>query len=409
PSSDKRKTSTGSQKVRISPSINENEGKNGNRPSLDSSTIQMHRPSIYDFQSLFGGGGSAYFTELQHQQQQLLAQQQHQQQLAFYEPKIAEQFNSRRSRSSLLNILARNYKTVEKITLCLAFFINVILLFHRVDIIKKEKDYSSTSSFNQIESVIKKGGKNYENDEDNENEENVLETIYITGMTLPYVSYEITGWILSQVLYWLSVLHAIASIALLVSFYQLKIPLITFKKRKEVARKLMFDGYWITEDESGNNEERGIIDTLFDRIVISSKSFPMKYWDKFVRRKTKLKYREQVDEETLDLLLGAERSPGDNSFDYRYSCWLWLGVILTNRQFLYRVCYLICSLLGVFISPFFYAFLLIDVVLSFPMLKAILQSVTHNLQQLILTIMMTLVVVYLYTVVAFNFFRKFYV
>ena len=52
---------------------------------------------------------------------------------------------------------------------------------------------------------------------------------------------------------------------------------------------------------------------------------------------------------------------------------------------------------------------MIDVVLSFPMLKAILQSVTHNLQQLILTIMMILVVVYLYTVLAFNFFRKFYV
>jgi len=44
----------------------------------------------------------------------------------------------------------------------------------------------------------------------------------------------------------------------------------------------------------------------------------MKYWDKFVRRKTKQKYREQVDEETLDLLLGTERSPGDTSFDYRY-------------------------------------------------------------------------------------------
>nr|CAD2195338.1 unnamed protein product [Meloidogyne enterolobii] len=402
----KRKTSTGSQKVRISPSSNENEGRNGNRPSLDSTIPQMHRPSIYDFQSLFGGGGSAYFTELQQQQQQLLAQQQHQQQLAFYEPKIAEQFNSRRSRSSLLNILARNYKTVEKITLCLAFFINVILLFHRVDIVSSNEKKDNIA---QIEALHKGRGGDDENDEDEEG--NVLETIYITGMTLPYISYEITGWILSQFLYWLSVLHAIASVALLVSFYQLKIPLITFKREKEVARKLMFDGYWITEDESGN-DERGIIDTLFwylDRIVISSKSFPMKYWDKFVRRKTKQKYREQVDEETLDLLLGTERSPGDTSFDYRYSCWLWTGVILTNRQFLYRVCYLLCSVLGVFISPFFYAFLLIDVVLSFPMLKAILQSVTHNLQQLILTIMMTLVVVYLYTVVAFNFFRKFYV
>lgn len=31
-------------------------------------------------------------------------------------------------------MLARNFKTIEKITLYLAFFINVILLFHRVDI-----------------------------------------------------------------------------------------------------------------------------------------------------------------------------------------------------------------------------------------------------------------------------------
>lgn len=153
----------------------------------------------------------------------------------------------------------------------------------------------------------------------------------------------------------------------------------------------------LSEDEG---EERGVVDTLFwylDRIVISAKSFPMKYWDKFVRRKTKQKYKEQLDEETLEALLGTERSPGDTSFDYRYvwishvceediyryACWLWFGVILTNNQFLYRVAYLICSTCGVLFSPFFYAFLLIDVVLSFPMLKAILQSVTHNLQQLV--------------------------
>ncbi|KAL1238108.1 Ryanodine receptor [Trichinella spiralis] len=43
------------------------------------------------------------------------------------------------------------------------------------------------------------------------------------------------------------------------------------------------------------------------------------------------------------------------------------------------------------------------------MLQTILKSVTHNGKQLILTVMMVLVVVYLYTVLAFNFFRKFYV
>ncbi|RCN50673.1 EF hand [Ancylostoma caninum] len=304
-----------------------------------------------------------------------------------YEPKIAEQ-NIGRSKGSILNMLARNFKTIEKTTLYLAFFINVILLFHRVDIKHNEAPEAA---------------------EPEEDDEATVETVYITGMMLPYIDYEVTGWVLAQVLYWISVLHLSTSFALLVSFYQLKIPLITFKREKEVARKLMFDGCWITEED---NEESGVIDTLLwylDRIVISSKSFPMMYWDKFVRRKTRQKFKDQVDEETLSSILGEEKTSGDNSFDYRYTCWLWIGVILTNGQFLYRVGYLLCSACGVFISPFFYAFHLIDVVLSFPMLKAILQSVTHNLQQLILTIMMTLVVVYLYTVIAFNFFRKFYV
>jgi len=308
----------------------------------------------------------------------------------FYEPKIAETSASK-NKGSIMNVLARNYKTFEKTTLYLAFFINVILLFHRVDLSKPEKETESELAVQ---------------DEDDEEE---IESIFIAGMQVPYFAYEISGWMLSQTLYWLSVSHAVASFALLMSFYQLKIPLITFKREKEVARRLMFDGCWITDDD---NEERGILDTFMfylDRIVISSKSFPMKYWDKFVRRKTKQKYKDQVDAERLDELLGAERAPGDTSFDYRYTCWLWLGVILTNGQFLYRVGYLLCSVCGVIFSPFFYAFHLIDVVLSFPMLKAILQSVTHNLQQLILTIMMTLVVVYLYTVLAFNFFRKFYV
>jgi hypothetical protein len=69
---------------------------------------------------LFGGGGApSYYSEQQQQQQQQLLP--HQQQLAYYEPKIAEQISSRRSRSSLLNVLARNFKTIEKITLYLAF------------------------------------------------------------------------------------------------------------------------------------------------------------------------------------------------------------------------------------------------------------------------------------------------
>lgn len=45
----------------------------------------------------------------------------------------------------------------------------------------------------------------------------------------------------------------------------------------------------------------------------------MMYWDKFVRRKTRTKYKDQVDEETLTMLLGEDKSSSDNSFDYRYA------------------------------------------------------------------------------------------
>ena len=41
--------------------------------------------------------------------------------------------------------------------------------------------------------------------------------------------------------------------------YFLQIPLITFKREKEVARRLMFDGRWVTEEE---DEERGLVDSI---------------------------------------------------------------------------------------------------------------------------------------------------
>jgi hypothetical protein len=116
------------------------------------------------------------------------------QELGVYEPKIAEQLNLR-GQGSLLNMLARNFKTIEKITLYLAFFINVILLFHRVDIIRGQLPSHSKTGGDE--------GAGIEGDEQQqqqqEEEEDVLEAIYITGMTLPYFSYEITGWILAQV------------------------------------------------------------------------------------------------------------------------------------------------------------------------------------------------------------------
>lgn len=296
---------------------------------------------------------------------------------------------------SPLNYLARNIKWIENGTLFLSFAINMILLFHRID----------------VEEVEGSSGELEGENGDGEDPE-PIENLYITGLSLPlyFFYFTIPGPVLNQILNWLSMGHSILSGLLLIAFVQLKVPLMTFKREKEVSRKLLFQGTWLVEEEE---EELAWKDKPFwhiDRLVISSPNFPKKYWDKFVRKKAKNKFSDQVKEGTLNRLLALSKgTPEVEKMDIRYYAWLCLGVIVTNTAFLYRCLYMLASLFGVFYSPFFYAFHLIDVVLSFPMLKAIISSVTHNLSQLILTIMMTLVVVYLYSVLAFNFFRSSYV
>lgn len=48
-------------------------------------------------------------------------------------------------------------------------------------------------------------------------------------------------------------------------------------------------------------------------------SFPVNYWDKFVKKKAKEKYLEQFDEAQLDKLLGLDKDPmamASNSYWY---------------------------------------------------------------------------------------------
>ncbi|CAF0986197.1 unnamed protein product, partial [Rotaria sordida] len=76
-------------------------------------------------------------------------------------------------------------------------------------------------------------------------------------------------------------------------------------------------------------------------------------------------------------------------------------------SFLYVFFYFLLSIIGNF-TFFVFAIHLLDVAISVKALSTILKSITHNGRQLLLTIMLMAVVVYLYTVIIFNFFRKFY-
>uniref|UniRef100_A0A8D0AH85 Ryanodine receptor 2 n=1 Tax=Sander lucioperca TaxID=283035 RepID=A0A8D0AH85_SANLU len=278
----------------------------------------------------------------------------------------------------LLNYFARNFYNMRMLALFVAFAINFILLFYKWDPL---------------------GGE---------------------PVTVRFVLEESTGY-MEPMLRILAVMHTVISFFCIIGYYCLKVPLVIFKREKEVARKLEFDGLYITEQPSEDD-----IKGQWDRLVINTQSFPNNYWDKFVKRKVMDKYGEFYGHDRISELLGMDKAALDfsdshkkrkprrdsslaavlNSIDVKYQIWK-LGVVFTDNSFLYLAWYMTMSILGHY-NNFFFAAHLLDIAMGFKTLRTILSSVTHNGKQLVLTVGLLAVVVYLYTVVAFNFFRKFY-
>uniref|UniRef100_A0A674DXB3 Ryanodine receptor 1 n=1 Tax=Salmo trutta TaxID=8032 RepID=A0A674DXB3_SALTR len=228
---------------------------------------------------------------------------------------------------------------------------------------------------------------------------------------------ESTGY-MQPTLTFLAALHTVIAFLCIIGYNCLKIPLVIFKREKELARKLEFDGLYITEQPEDDD-----IKGQWDRLVLNTPSFPNNYWDKFVKRKVLDKYgdiygRERIAEllgmdlASLDVSQQTDKKPEEpdnstcTSIDFKYQIWK-CGVVFTDGTFLYLCWYTIMSLLGHY-NNFFYACHLLDIAIGVKDLRTILSSVTHNGKQLMMTLGLLAVVVYLYTVVAFIFFRKFY-
>ncbi|XP_058690686.1 ryanodine receptor 2 isoform X2 [Poecile atricapillus] len=303
----------------------------------------------------------------------------------------------------LLNYFARNFYNMRMLALFVAFAINFILLFYKVSTsaVPEEKELPVVS--------------------DGENTKlNILESDDERVIAVHYVLEESSGY-MEPTLRILAILHTVISFFCIIGYYCLKVPLVIFKREKEVARKLEFDGLYITEQPSEDD-----IKGQWDRLVINTQSFPNNYWDKFVKRKVMDKYGEFYGRDRISELLGMDKAALDfsdarekkkpkkdssfsavlNSIDVKYQMWK-LGVVFTDNSFLYLAWYMTMSVLGHY-NNFFFAAHLLDIAMGFKTLRTILSSVTHNGKQLVLTVGLLAVVVYLYTVVAFNFFRKFY-
>ncbi|XP_042744455.1 ryanodine receptor 2 isoform X2 [Lagopus leucura] len=318
------------------------------------------------------------------------------QESAFWKKIIAYQ-------QKLLNYFARNFYNMRMLALFVAFAINFILLFYKV---------STSAVIEEKEIPVVSTGENMKLDS--------LESDSQRVIAVHYVLEESSGY-MEPTLRILAILHTVISFFCIIGYYCLKVPLVIFKREKEVARKLEFDGLYITEQPSEDD-----IKGQWDRLVINTQSFPNNYWDKFVKRKVMDKYGEFYGRDRISELLGMDKAALDfsdarekkkpkkdsslsavlNSIDVKYQMWK-LGVVFTDNSFLYLAWYMTMSVLGHY-NNFFFAAHLLDIAMGFKTLRTILSSVTHNGKQLVLTVGLLAVVVYLYTVVAFNFFRKFY-
>ncbi|XP_043506455.1 inositol 1,4,5-trisphosphate receptor isoform X5 [Frieseomelitta varia] len=82
-----------------------------------------------------------------------------------------------------------------------------------------------------------------------------------------------------------------------------------------------------------------------------------------------------------------------------------LEQIVTNVEILYHMSYLIFCVLGICMHPFFYSVLLFDVVYREETLLNVIRSVTRNGRSIILTAVLALILVYMFSIIGFMFFK----
>eukprot|EP00095_Tigriopus_kingsejongensis_P011560 maker-scaffold768_size100864-snap-gene-0.9 protein:Tk11560 transcript:maker-scaffold768_size100864-snap-gene-0.9-mRNA-1 annotation:"inositol -trisphosphate receptor" len=82
-----------------------------------------------------------------------------------------------------------------------------------------------------------------------------------------------------------------------------------------------------------------------------------------------------------------------------------ISQIIFNAELAYHVGYLILCILGLFMHPFFFSVLLFDVVYREETLLNVMKSVTRNGRSILLTAVFAIILVYLFSIIGFIFFK----
>ena len=159
----------------------------------------------------------------------------------------------------VLSFLARNFFTMKFIALAIAFIINFMLLFYKVSVIEEEVDENDLESLVDAAAAAAMGeDEDLGGDEGGEEEEEEEPEEYVhVNEKYYYLEYIIRA---------LGITHCFVSLCMLIAYYNLKVPLALFKREKEVARRLEFDGLYLAEQPEDDD-----IKAHWDKLVISAR------------------------------------------------------------------------------------------------------------------------------------------
>jgi Ca2+-binding EF-hand superfamily protein len=212
---------------------------------------------------------------------------------------------------------------------------------------------------------------------------------------------------LHRMLFVCGALQVLGGLGQWLSFFALKMPVIVFRHEKEVNRRLRsLDTGWL-----GPGNRRWLSLRAWRRwwhqFALESEDFPLLHHDQDAREYARR--QAEIQGEVGDLVLptvveGGTRMAG---VDLRYATWA-AGLVLFNGSFLYRLTYVVLGVLALLLNPFLFCWHLLDIALQNAILLNVLRSVVHNGRQLLFTVAFTACIIYIYTIVAFNFFRIFY-
>ena len=235
------------------------------------------------------------------------------------------------------SFLARNFFQIKFFALVIAFLINFMLLFYKVSTMDSDEEAPEDDGMGEADDLLDDavaaddgdpGDDGGDGEDGGEDEEDAEEYIHVSQ----------EYWYLERCINILGMIHCLLSLFMLIAYYNLKIPLTIFKREKQISRKMEFDGIYIAEQPEDDD-----LKGHWDKMVISAKSFPVNYWDKFAKKRVREKYSESYEFDALSEILGMDKSaiPQEAStetgiiatlkgIDWRYQVWQ-VGVTVTDN------------------------------------------------------------------------------